>query len=94
MTIRLTIEKATDLRKVCKALLHVTKPQSIRELAGVIGKIVASFPVVMYALLHYRELENDKIRAFKDAKGDFDTIMQLSDGARTEIQWLASSAEN
>ena len=60
INIRLTTEKATDLRKVCKALLDATKPQSIREVAIVIGKIVASFPGALYGPLHYRELENDK----------------------------------
>ena len=30
----------------------------------------------------------------KDAKDDFDTIMQLSQGARTELQWWVSNAEN
>ena len=43
MTIQLTSEKATSLQNVCTALLENSSP-SIREVASVIGKIVASFP--------------------------------------------------
>ncbi len=44
MTIRLTVEKASDLKKSCERLLNSGKPLTIRAVAAVIGKIVASFP--------------------------------------------------
>ena len=36
---------------------------SIRNIAKVIGNMVASFPAVPYGKLFYRQLEHDKIKA-------------------------------
>ena len=62
MTIRLTTDKAISLKDDCKTLLMSDKPTLIREVAGVIGKIVASFPGVMYGPLYYRYLQGGKAR--------------------------------
>ncbi|CAB4032873.1 Transposon Ty3-G Gag-Pol poly, partial [Paramuricea clavata] len=94
MTIRLTSDKAIDLKKACKALRTASKPQTIREVARIIGKIVASFPGVMYGPLYYRELDKDKTQALKEAKGDFDVTMTLSQGAKTELHWWECHVEN
>ncbi|CAB4004433.1 Hypothetical predicted protein, partial [Paramuricea clavata] len=94
MTIRLTSDKAIDLKKACKALRTASKPQTIREVARIIGKIVASFPGVMYGPLYYRELDKDKTQALKEAKGDFDATMALSQGAKTELHWWECHVEN
>ena len=60
MTICLTPEKAAGLKTACHVLLTNPSP-TIRELARVVGKIVSSFPGVMYGPLYYRLLERDKI---------------------------------
>ena len=93
MTIRLTREKALDLKNVCQALLHKSKTPTIREVAQVIGKIVASFPGVMHGPLYYRELEKNKTLALKEPKGNFEATMVLSQGARTELQWWEYNIE-
>jgi hypothetical protein len=93
MTIRLTVEKASDLKKSCERLLNSSKPLTIRAVAAVIGKIVASFPGVMYGPLYYRDLEAVKSNALKMAKGEFDTPMSLSPLATQELQWWVSNVE-
>ena len=86
MTIPLTPEKAAGLKTACHALLTNSSP-TIRELARVVGKIVSSFPGVMYGPLHYRLLERDKILALQNACWDFDTNMSLSPEAKSELHW-------
>ena len=61
MTIKLTRDKAADIKNVCKNLLNKSKP-TIREVAKVIGKMVASFPEVMHGPLYYRARERIKLR--------------------------------
>ena len=68
MTIQLTREKTVGLKRDCETLLKSDKPKLIREVARVIGKIVANFPGVMYGPLYYRYLERDKSRALKYEK--------------------------
>ena len=77
MTIRLTPEKAAGLKTTCHALLTNPSP-TISELARVVGKIVSSFPGVMYGPLHYRMLERDKILALQTTCWDFDKHVSLT----------------
>ena len=93
MTIRLTADKAISLKKDCKTLLMSDKPTLIREVARVIGKIVASFPGVMYGPLYYRYLEGDKSQVLRKEKGNFDAYMVLSTQARSELQWWVGNVE-
>ena len=45
---------------------------SIRELARILGNIIASFPAVTFEPLHYWHLERDKIRGLKYCKASFE----------------------
>ena len=92
MTIQLTGEKATGLKRACTELLVCTSP-SIKEVASVFGKIVLSFPGVMYGAL-YRHLEGDKSQALKETRGNFDTSMSLSKDAKSELQCWIKNVEN
>ena len=64
MTVSLTPERINSLKAECKKLLK-RQVMTVREVAQVIGKMVASFPAVRYGPLHYRSLENDKKRGFE-----------------------------
>ena len=59
MSVRLSSNKKSSLKKDCTSLLK-EKKFTIREVARVIGKIVSSFPGVMHGPLYYRNLEEDK----------------------------------
>ena len=93
MTIQLTREKAAGLQNVCSELLEKSS-LSIREVASVIGKIVASFPGVRHGALYYRQLEKDKSQALVRTNGNFDGLMSLSPQAKSELQWWIKHVGN
>ena len=59
----------------------------IRDLASIIGNLVATFPAIPFGKLHYRELEFIKIQALKNSHGNFDAVCSLSVDAANELQW-------
>ena len=62
LTVTLTPERVNSLKAGCVQLLRKNR-MAVREVAKVIGKIVASFVTVKYEPLYYRHLEKDKTRA-------------------------------
>ena len=60
-TVTLTPERAADLVSYCRTEEVI----SIRDIERTIGKIVASFPAVMFGPLHYRQMEEEKKTALK-----------------------------
>lgn len=79
MTITLTPEKALKVKEACATLLGQGL-RTIRQVACVIGKIISSFPGIMYGQLYYRALEHTKTAALKTAKGDFDSQSHVLNG--------------
>ena len=67
---------------------------SIRELARLLGNIVARFPAVTFGPLHYRHLERDKISGLKYHKGNFEGKISLSAKALSEIHWWINNSDN
>ena len=67
---------------------------SRRELARILGNIVASFPAVTFGPLHYRHLERDKIRGLKYHKGNFEGKISSSAKAVSEIHWWINNIDN
>lgn len=93
MIVALTREKASQLRHDCLVVLKHQKI-SIREAARIIGKIVSSFPGVMYGPLYYRNLERDKTLALKHNNGNFEADMVFSPKAREELEWWVNNVLN
>ena len=96
MTITLTQEKALTLQTACTSLLNTASP-TIREVARVLGKMVSSFPGVMYGALFYRHIEYDKTRALRNNRWNFDRRMSLSANAKLDLEWWIANvmtAEN
>ena len=90
MIVKLTAEKALKLQH--DRLITLKKQSiSIREAARIIGKIVSSFPGVMYGPLHYRHLEHDKTEALENNSGNFEAAMVFSPAARKELEWWANN---
>ena len=90
MDITLPLDKAHHISDCCQKLLGTPSP-TIREVARVIGLLVASFPAVRYGKLHYRRLEKDKIQALGMALGKFDKPMHMSHGAKAELIWWSTN---
>lgn len=60
---------------------------TIREVARVIGLIVASFSGVEYGPLFYRELEKEKANCLSNCSGNFDASMFITDSMRLDLDW-------
>ncbi|KAL9978098.1 hypothetical protein ACROYT_G015579 [Oculina patagonica] len=73
MTVTVSHAKAENIKHVGKDLLTRTQP-TIREVAVVIGKLVASCPGVAMGPLFYRQLENEKTAVLKFHHGNFDEV--------------------
>jgi hypothetical protein len=90
MTVSITKDKSDKIMSICKSFLRSGK-NTIRELCTVIGNLVASFPAVTHGKLFYRQLENEKIIALKQAKGQFDQVVSLSNQAINDLHWWLSN---
>ena len=86
MAVKLTFKKADRLATACQNILK-SKINSIREVARVIGYMVASFPGVMFGPLHYRKIEKEKSQPLKQCKGDYEAKMTLTTCVKSELQW-------
>ena len=86
MRVYLTSDRAASIHNACSSLTKDPEP-SIRDLAKVIGLIIASFPGVRLGLLHYRALDMDKTRSLKILKGDFEKPTYMSESAIKELHW-------
>jgi len=86
MMVYLTNEKMQTISKECKNLM-LKNVSSIREVARVLGLIVSSFSAVEFGLLHYRDIESEKIQALEISKGNFDAEMTISEAMRVQLHW-------
>ena len=82
----LTTEKEEKLVKAGTKVLEQGW-SSIREVAGLIGLMIAFSQALTYGAAHTKTLERDKIEALRHSRGDFEAKMCLSTEARTEITW-------
>ena len=60
-------------------------------MAQIVGKLVSSFPGVLFGPLYYRSLENDKTIALTKNCGNFDAHMHLSVQAVAELNWWSAN---
>ena len=86
MTVSLAPEKREKIKLACQKLLHTRSPK-IREVARVIGLLVAAFPGVEHGPLHYRQLELCKIASLKVNAGRFNANMQITREGKQELLW-------
>ena len=86
MKTRLSQDKRNHIRRLCSTTLK-NKPIPIRDVAGLIGSLVSSFPAVEYGPLYYRHLENDKTLALAFNRGQWDRHMTLTTSALSEMRW-------
>lgn len=86
MIVYLPTEKKTLIENECKKL-HRKESATIREVAAVIGLLVAAFPAVEFGRLHYRALEQEKIVALKQNRGCFDAQMVVTNSMKEDLAW-------
>jgi hypothetical protein len=90
MTVSLTEEKAENIKLACIAMLE-KQQTTIKQLAKLIGTLVASIPGVQYGKLFYRSLDNHKTAALKTSKGNFNAPTKLPENCRDDLQWWAQN---
>ena len=86
MTLALTTEKRIKIRKLAKEMLENKKP-TIREVAKLVGNLVATSDAVPLAPRYYRKMEIDKAKALKMAKGNYKAKTVLSTEAISDLIW-------
>ena len=86
MTVTLTEDKCQKIMSQCASLL-CRQVCTIRQLAEVIGSLVAAEPGVEMARLHYKRLEQEKDKALKANEGNFEAHMAISQLMREDLEW-------
>ena len=81
------------LIQACKDLFNKSIA-SIREVARVSGLIVASLSAVDYGKLHYRQLDSEKVQAWKTKKGNYNATMRVSESMKKEISWWIKNVKS
>lgn len=93
MTVSLTESKAENIVKFCTTVLS-SQSVKIREVAQLVGLMVAYSHGVMYAPLFYHDLEREKTQALMFNKGNFDATMKISDSTKGDINWWILNAHS
>ena len=86
MTIALTPEKRIKIRKLAKKMM-VSKKPTIKEVASLVGNLVATSEAVPLAPRYYRKIEKDKAKALKVSRGNYQARMTLSTQAIGDLIW-------
>ena len=86
MTIRVTEQKSEKLRQKVSEVISA-KFLSIRQVSELLGLMVAYSIAVPYGRLFSLSLEREKINALKYNKGNFDSLMTISESTVRDIMW-------
>ena len=86
MTVGLTEKRKLALTECCVAISS-NQVNKIKDIARLLGLMVASFSAVPMGPLHYRELEKEKIKALPQNKNNSEAYLTISDRANDELQW-------
>ena len=92
MQVSLTEEKKGKLLRVIDEIL--TGDNTIRQVAGLVGLMVAYAPAVEYSGVHFKSLERDKIKALKRSRGNFESKMWVSEEGMSDIRWWQYNLDN
>lgn len=87
MKITLTPKRYDKVLQFLNFIRENASKVKIRDVARTLGYMVSSFPAIPFGGAHYRWLEQDKTRALKASKGDFEKKMALSSSAISNVEW-------
>lgn len=92
MIVTLPVRRKERILLGCRQLISKTHDR-IREVARVIGLLVAAIPAVELGKLHYRNLESAKITALERSCGNFDKQMLITDVMKIDLMWWIEHVE-
>jgi len=88
MTISLPESKRSKLTKLCENILR-NPLCKIKQVAELVGHLIAACPAVAYGILYTRQLEYEKAMFLLANNNDYMAFMSLSDKAKEDIaSWL------
>ena len=92
MEVGISDEKAKATIEIIQEFLE-QDVVTIRQLATVVGTLVALDPGNCIGSVFWRRLDIEKGLKLKEAKGDFDTVITISDSARQDLQWWLTNIQ-
>lgn len=94
MCLSIPPDKIELLEDRCRRTINSGHCISIREVASVIGVLIANCVASKWGQLFYRNLERDKIQNLKSNRGNFDSFMKLSVKAISDLNfWLSTEKQ-
>ena len=85
MTVHLHDTKKKHITKIIEQYMQV-KFITVKQLASIIGTLVATFPGVLYGPLFYRKMELSKIKALKISK-NYNRKILFESECKKELSW-------
>ena len=76
----------------CQTYIKKTGKRFLRKRIATI-RAVASFPGVEYGRLFYSKLEIENIIALKINRGNYDALLHISEGTKSDLRWWPSNME-
>lgn len=67
--------------------LYNKNVSSIRNVAQIIGKLIAASPANKYGFLYTKILERENFLAFRDSYGNFDKMMNITENMKIDLRW-------
>lgn len=91
MTISLPEDKPHAIKKAARRLKEMNKV-SVRQVACLLGMMVAAHPAILPVPLHYRSLERAKLTALNQSES-YDHMIQLDSIMNRELDWWIEEAD-
>ena len=88
MKVKLPVGKMENIQKQCQSLMQ-TETMTVRELAALIGKLVAAVRAVTPGPLHFRNLQMQKTKALLQSGMNYEALVILTPECKAEVQWWA-----
>ena len=92
MTISLPETKLHTIRKSARSMMEKNRV-SVRELARLLGMMVAAHPAILPAPLHFRNLERGKVMALHQG-GCYEELVQLYPPMTQELSWWVTKSSS
>ena len=93
MTVQPTEDKIVKILAMCREK-RAQQLCTLKDLAKLIGSLVALFPGVEYGPLHYREMESHKSSELKRHRGDFKKKTALTKTIYQELDWWIDNIQS
>ena len=92
MTLRLTKQKREKIKAKCTQIL-TKSVVTIRSVASLVGNMVATKEAIPLAPLYFKRIENAKIKALAENKGNFEAKMPIEQHIRDDLTWWVNNLD-